>query len=106
MIKMILLILSGLSVALMASTVSGERETETAIFAGGCFWCMEPPFEKIDGVEEVIVGYTGGEEEEPTYQEVSSGRTGHLEAVQVIFDPDKVSYQELLEVFWSSLTNQ
>jgi peptide methionine sulfoxide reductase msrA/msrB len=73
---------------------------ETAIFAGGCFWCMESPFEKIDGVSAVIPGYTGGTTEHPTYQEVSSGTTGHVEAVQVTFDPAQVSYERLLEVFW------
>ncbi|MCD7032650.1 peptide-methionine (R)-S-oxide reductase MsrB [Metabacillus sp. GX 13764] len=72
----------------------------SAIFAGGCFWCMEPPFEKLDGVEEVISGYTGGKKKNPSYEEVSAGTTGHVEAVQVIYDPRKVSYDDLLEVFW------
>ncbi len=78
-------------------------ETEMATFAGGCFWCMEPPFEKIDGVISVTPGYAGGEEENPTYQQVCSGETGHVEAVQVVFDPEKVSYQKLLEVFWRQI---
>lgn len=73
---------------------------EHATFAGGCFWCMEADFEKTEGVVEVVSGYTGGEVENPTYEQVSSGTTGHLEAVQVSFDPDQISYQELLEVFW------
>lgn len=78
-----------------------DRERfETATFAGGCFWCMESDFIKVDGVVEVVSGYTGGEKEHPTYEEVSSGRTGHVEAVQVWFDPERVSYRELLEVFW------
>ncbi len=76
---------------------------ERATFAGGCFWCMEPPFEKVDGVREVISGYTGGYDRDPTYEEVSSGTTGHLEAVQVIYDPDRVAYSELLEVFWRQI---
>jgi len=71
-----------------------------ATFAGGCFWCVEADFEKVDGVVEVISGYTGGERENPTYEEVSAGGSGHLEAVQVLYDPAKVSYEELLEVFW------
>jgi peptide methionine sulfoxide reductase msrA/msrB len=74
-----------------------------ATFAGGCFWCMETPFEKLDGVVDVISGYTGGNTENPTYKEVSSGGTGHVEAVQVIYDPNKITYAELLEVFWKQI---
>ncbi len=73
---------------------------EEAVFAGGCFWCVEADFEKVDGVSEVISGYTGGRRENPTYREVSSGQTGHLEAVRVRYDPARVSYRQLLEVFW------
>jgi peptide methionine sulfoxide reductase msrA/msrB len=72
----------------------------TATFAGGCFWCVESDFEKVDGVAEVISGYTGGQKENPTYEEVSAGGTGHVEAVQVLYDPKKVSYKDLLDVFW------
>lgn len=72
---------------------------ETAIFAGGCFWCMEPPFSFIDGVKDIKAGYTGGKTENPTYEEVSSGTTGHLEAVRVIYDPKKVKYERLLDIF-------
>jgi peptide methionine sulfoxide reductase msrA/msrB len=72
----------------------------TATFAGGCFWCVEADFEKVEGVKEVISGYTGGHKENPTYDEVSSGGTGHVEAVQVIYDPEIVSYGELLDYFW------
>ncbi len=71
-----------------------------ATFAGGCFWCVEADFEKVDGVVEAISGYSGGAETNPTYEAVSSGRTGHTEVVQVIYDPQKVSYDELLDVFW------
>lgn len=78
--------------------VSGE--TATAVFAGGCFWCMEPPFDKIDGVKATISGYIGGATKDPTYEEVSSGRTGHYEALEVEYDPSKVAYEQLLEVFW------
>ncbi len=74
-----------------------------ATFAGGCFWCMEQPFDKIDGVLATTAGYTGGMRTNPTYEEVSSGRTGHTEAVQVLFDPKKVSYEKLLDVFWHNI---
>ena len=73
---------------------------QKATFAGGCFWCIESDFEKVDGVVEAISGYTGGQEENPTYKEVSAGRTGHTEAVQVLYDPEKITYGELLDVFW------
>lgn len=76
---------------------------EKAVFAGGCFWCMLPPFQKLDGVKEVIAGYTGGQKENPTYEEVSSGKTGHYEAIEVVFDPAKVSYRKLLDVFWMNI---
>jgi len=77
-----------------------SANTKVATFAGGCFWCTESDFEKVPGVLKVISGYTGGRKENPTYEEVSSGRTGHLEAVQVHYDPEKVTYEQLLEVFW------
>jgi peptide methionine sulfoxide reductase msrA/msrB len=81
----------------------GEMKMEKAIFAGGCFWCMETPFEKLEGVTDVISGYAGGSEKNPTYQEVSSGTTGHVEAVEVTYDPGKVSYETLLKVFWRQI---
>ena len=74
-----------------------------ATFAGGCFWCMEPPFEKLDGVFEVISGYTGGTKKNPTYEEVSSGATGHVEAIQIVYDQSKITYEKLLEVFWHQI---
>lgn len=76
---------------------------EVATFAGGCFWCMEAAFEILDGVEEVVSGYSGGEDENPTYEGVSSGGTGHLEAVQIHYDPSKISYKELLVFFWKQI---
>ena len=80
---------------------ASERDhLKTATFAGGCFWCVEADFEKMDGVISVTSGYTGGRTDRRTYEEVCSGRTGHLEAVQVVYDPDRVSYQDLLAVFW------
>ena len=85
-----------------------KTETESgnlkkATFAGGCFWCMEPPFEKLDGVIDVTSGYSGGETENPTYKQVISGKTGHLETVQIIYDPAVISYEKLLEVFWRNI---
>lgn len=74
-----------------------------ATFAGGCFWCMEPPFEKLDGVVSVVSGFTGGNTDNPTYNQVSSGSTGHAEAIQIEFDPKKVSYLGLLKVFWENI---
>ena len=79
---------------------SANIQYEKATFAGGCFWCMEPPFEGLDGVIEVISGYTGGHKQNPTYEEVSSGQTGHFEAVQVTYNPSKLTYKKLLDVFW------
>ena len=73
--------------------------TEKAIFAGGCFWCMEAPFDHLPGVVSATSGYTGGNKKNPTYREVSAGGTGHAEAVQIVFDPSKVSYDYLLTVF-------
>ncbi|SDQ78498.1 peptide-methionine (S)-S-oxide reductase MsrA [Pseudovibrio sp. Tun.PSC04-5.I4] len=78
-------------------------KTETAIFAGGCFWCIESDFDKIDGVLETTSGYTGGRSANPTYKQVSAGGTGHLEALEVEFNPAKVSYEELLTAFWHSV---
>lgn len=75
----------------------------TATFAGGCFWCMEPPFEQLPGVLSVTSGYTGGAKANPTYDEVSTGRTGHAEAVEVVYDPAKITYAQLLEVFWRNI---
>jgi peptide-methionine (S)-S-oxide reductase len=80
-----------------------EAGLAKATFAGGCFWCMEPPFDKLDGVVSTTSGYIGGEEAEPTYKQVSAGATGHAEAVQIVYDPAKVSYQRLLEVFWHNV---
>jgi peptide methionine sulfoxide reductase msrA/msrB len=92
------------------STSASDQETknksknlETATFAGGCFWCMEAPFEKVDGVTQVISGYTGGHVANPTYEQVSSGSTGHLESIQVTYDPNKVSYEKLLDIFWRQI---
>src|ERR1700682_1491389 len=89
--------------ALAATAPEVPPGQAVATFAGGCFWCMEPPFDKLPGVTATISGYTGGTKVNPTYQEVSSGSTGHAEAVQVIYDPKKVSYEKLLETFWVNI---
>ena len=74
-----------------------------ATFAGGCFWCMEPPFDKLDGVIATVSGYTGGHTRSPSYEEVSAGRTGHAEALEITYDPSRISYARLLEVFWRNI---
>jgi peptide methionine sulfoxide reductase msrA/msrB len=79
---------------------SKVENTKTAVFAGGCFWCTESDFEKVEGVLEVVSGYTGGQEDNPTYKEVSAGGTGHVEAIRVVYDPSRITYRELLEIFW------
>lgn len=81
----------------------GSGKFEKATFAGGCFWCMQPPFDKLDGVVSTTVGYIGGQVDEPTYDDVCSGRSGHAEALEVVFDPSKVSFKELLTVFWHNI---
>jgi peptide-methionine (S)-S-oxide reductase len=88
-----------LAAALLAGAANAQQQ-EKAIFAAGCFWCTEEAFEKVPGVVSVVSGYTGGKVKNPSYEQVSSGRTGHAEAVQVTFDPAKVSYEKLLDVFW------
>jgi peptide methionine sulfoxide reductase msrA/msrB len=80
-----------------------EQNMQTAVFAGGCFWCLEPPYEQLQGVAEVNAGYTGGTVKNPTYEQVSSGKTGHYEVIQIIYDPAKVSYQQLVEIFWQQI---
>jgi len=87
-------------VCCLLSTPALAAPAETATFAGGCFWCMEQPFDSLPGVLSVMPGYTGGTKQNPTYQEVSAGGTGHTEAVQIRFDPAKISYEKLLQVFW------
>lgn len=104
----LLLVLLGHLASAAAEPVQEEKSaaaktSEYAIFAGGCFWCMEPPFEKLQGVTSVESGYTGGEKPNPTYKEVSKGTTGHVEAIRVTFDPSIISYEKLLEVFWRNI---
>jgi len=92
-----------LSLGVLSLFADQEPDLKTATFAGGCFWCMEPPFDAVDGVVSTRVGYTGGTTENPSYEQVSSGTTGHAESIQVIYDPEKVSYQDLLDVFWVNI---
>jgi peptide-methionine (S)-S-oxide reductase len=91
------------SVVHAAAPSSGSTPTAKATFAGGCFWCMEPPYDELEGVISTISGYTGGTKKNPTYEEVSAGTTGHAEAVQITYDPTKISYEKLLDVFWRNI---
>jgi len=103
--------LAAAAMALAAAAALAQQDATTtaadgravATFAGGCFWCMEPPYDKLDGVLATTSGYTGGDTADPTYQEVSAGGTGHAEVVQVTYDPAKVSYEQLLRVFWRNV---
>ncbi len=103
------LIISLLAVSPLGMTAGGATPAtsseglETATFAGGCFWCVEHAFDDVEGVISTTSGYTGGQKKSPTYREVSAGRTGHAEAVQVVYDPKKVSYTDLLKVFWRNI---
>src|SRR3990172_4906944 len=102
-------ILAILGMALIALTAIAYAQTKPAgnlakaTFAGGCFWCMEGPFDALDGVVSTTSGYAGGEEKNPTYEMISSGRTGYAESVQVLYHPAKISYEKLLEVFWHNI---
>lgn len=89
----------------LTSAVAEENGAglERATFAGGCFWCMEPPYDEIDGVVETISGFSGGHVVDPSYRQVVRGGTGHLEVVQIVYDPDQVDYRELLEVYWRNV---
>ncbi len=86
-----------------ASPADGSQDLAKATFAGGCFWCMEPPFDELEGVVSTTSGYIDGHVKNPTYRQVSAGGTGHTEAIQIVFDPEKVSYRELLDVFWRNI---
>jgi len=89
--------------ASVLTLASPPAQRATAIFAGGCFWCEETAFEGLPGVFSVVSGYTGGQKKNPTYEEVSSGSTGHAESVEVTYDPSKITYEKLLEVFWHNV---
>jgi len=85
------------------SVAATDSNTSVATFAGGCFWCMEGPFDKLEGVVSTTSGYTGGHTKNPTYKQTSTGKTGHTEAVQIVYDPEQVSYEKLLDVFWHNI---
>ena len=96
---------NGQSIGTYNDTVEGNNmgnKTELATFGGGCFWCTEAVYEKIDGVVSVISGYAGGNKTDPSYEDVLKGKTGHAEVIQIEFDPDKISYDELLDLFWKA----
>jgi peptide-methionine (S)-S-oxide reductase len=101
--KTVVLLLALILAATAGPQAPAQDATETAVFAGGCFWCMEPPFDKLDGVTSTVSGYAGGHVEDPTYQEVTAGGTGHAEVVRVTYDPSVVSYERLLHVFWRNV---
>jgi len=94
--------LSGLLLAATAIATPPPKLAE-ATFAGGCFWCMEPPFEALEGVVDVTAGYTGGNVRNPTYEQVSAGGTGHAESIRVLYDPKKITYEKLLDVYWHNV---
>ena len=105
-------LLAALLAACLASRASAQSpaaapapaaKTAKATFAGGCFWCMEGPFDKVDGVISTTSGYTGGTKKNPTYEEVSGGGTGHAESVEIVYDPSRVTYEKLLDVFWHNV---
>jgi peptide-methionine (S)-S-oxide reductase len=90
----------GVALAASAAEPLSKEKTATAVFAGGCFWCMEPPYDALPGVIATTSGYAGGQKVNPTYEQVSAGDTGHIEVIQITYDPKQVSYEKLLEVFW------
>ena len=98
-----LLLLGCVALNSNASSDTDTSQYQTATFAGGCFWCMEPPFDKLDGVISTTSGYTSGNSKNPTYKEVSRGGTGHAEAMQIVYDPARISYDELLNEFWHNI---
>ena len=93
-----------IGLAISAGLAAPAKAVESvAIFAGGCFWCMEPPYDKTDGVISTTSGYTGGHVPNPAYKDVSAGKTGHIEAVKIVYDPEKVTYEKLLHIFWRNI---
>ncbi len=99
----VFVLLSAVVASAQGAGQGGGSQLEQATFAGGCFWCMEHPFDELPGVTGVTVGYTGGTTRNPSYEEVSAGGTGHAESVQMTFDPARISYEKLLEVFWHNI---
>ena len=110
-ISMVLVVFAGVTFSMYNESSGEVKNMESgknsgygeATFAGGCFWCMQPPFDSLTGVVETVVGYSGGKEENPTYEQVWQGRTGHAEAIRVVYDPEKIGYGTLLETFWINI---
>jgi methionine-S-sulfoxide reductase len=104
---LVLALVIGTGIGMFDGTAHGQVPSRftltTATLAGGCFWCLEPPYEGREGIVDVIAGYTGGNTLNPTYREIGTGLTGHYEAVQVTFDPRKISYEEILRIFWQNI---
>lgn len=96
-------ILLSIAALILLFAAAPQPRRATATFAGGCFWCMEPPFERLHGVLSVTSGYTGGRVDRPTYEQVSDGFTGHREAVEIVYDPAQISYQQLLDAYWHNV---
>ena len=105
LIPVIMLFLGLMATAVLASPQEDGKAArlETATLAGGCFWCMEAPFDKLPGVVSVTAGYTGGQVKNPTYEQVSAGTTGHAESVRIVYDPQKIGYKQLLDIFWHNI---
>ncbi|ABQ25250.1 peptide-methionine (S)-S-oxide reductase MsrA [Geotalea uraniireducens] len=104
--RIVLILLFACSLLAEAPCSAGQAVKgglEKATFAGGCFWCMEAPFDRLEGVTSVTAGYTGGQKKNPTYEEVSAGGTGHAESVQIVYDPARIGYAKLLDVFWRNI---
>ncbi|HVR98193.1 MAG TPA: peptide-methionine (S)-S-oxide reductase MsrA, partial [Thermoanaerobaculia bacterium] len=107
-ILLLLLLVISFGLAAAAEKPAAPKKAATgklakATFAGGCFWCMEGPFDELDGVVSTTSGYAGGHKKNPTYEEVSAGGTGHAESIQIVYDPAKISYEKLLDVFWHNI---
>src|SRR5579864_1339674 len=101
--RFLFLLLAAALPAIAFATEPAPGHVETAVFAGGCFWCIQPPFDKEAGVISTLVGYCGGTKENPTYEEVSTGETGYRESIEVTYDPAKISYRHLLDIFWRNI---
>ena len=101
--RLILATMIGIALSASLAAAPARAGEAVAIFAGGCFWCMEPPYDKTEGVISTTSGYTGGHVPNPSYKDVSAGTTGHIEAVKIVYDPEKVSYEKLLYIFWRNI---
>ncbi|MDD5277265.1 MAG: peptide-methionine (S)-S-oxide reductase MsrA [Methylovulum sp.] len=103
MLTRLFIIMLAIGASMTASAEPEQPPVATALFAGGCFWCMQPPFDALPGVVKTVPGYTGGKTENPSYEQVSAGGTGHVESLQITYDPAKISYEKLLDVYWHNI---